>query len=141
MEEEVKRISVRLSAPLYKALNQEAQQAGLDFSKYLRQVVLERMPHLAAFEDVGKIMAASKTATAPADYASYLASMKRRLEAALEELSTFDAKSVQWRQEAERELKAALADVDTKLQQAGALADMAHLFGKIFAQEGRDEAR
>jgi hypothetical protein len=141
MEEEVKRISVRLSAPLYRALNQEAQQAGLDFSKYLRRVVLECMPHLAAFEDVGKVMAASKEATAPAEYAPYLASMKRRLEAALEDLNTFEARAAQRRAHAEHELKAALADVDMKLQQAGALTDMAHLFSKFFAQEGRDEAR
>jgi hypothetical protein len=135
------RISMRLSGPLYRALRQEAHQAGLTFTEYLRSLVLERKPHLAAFDDVGQIMAASKAVTSPAEYGPYLANMQRRIEAELEALSTFEGRAAQWRQEAERELKAALADVQAKAQQAGALTDMAHLFGKLFGGEERDENR
>jgi hypothetical protein len=137
-----KRITVRLSGPLYRVLDEEARRAGQTLSEYLRTLVLERKPHLAAFVDVGQIMAAGKDkAATPADYAPYLMSMERRLQAALADLEGFETRVVEWKLDATRELKAALGDVQAKAQQMGALSEMAHIFGKVFAQEDADETR
>jgi hypothetical protein len=141
MEDDVKRVTVRLSVYMYRALRFQARQAGLDFSKYLRQLLIERQPYLGAFEDIGQIEAISGKKTAPADYAPYLANMKQRLQAALDELESYESRAAGWRQEAEHELRVALADIDEQLAQASVFAHMDNLYSKVFRKEKTNEDR
>jgi hypothetical protein len=137
MEDE-KRVTVRLSGPLYRVLSREAEHAGVNFSEYLRRLVLDAKPQLAAFEDVGKIMAAGKDVEPAAEYLPYLLNMERRLAAELEALNTFDAKAAGWKQEAERELTAALAHVQERIKTFAGGVDMGRVFTKLFGQEDDD---
>jgi hypothetical protein len=137
MEDE-KRVTVRLSGPLYRVLSREAAQAGVNFSEYLRRLMLDAKPHLAAFDEVGRIMTAGKDVEAVEAYLPYLVNMQRRLEAELEALNTFDAKAAGWKQEAEQELKTALVQVHERITTCAGGAEMVRSLGKLFAQEGDD---
>jgi hypothetical protein len=137
MEDE-KRVTLRLSGPLYRVLSREAEQAGVNFSEYLRRLLLDAKPHLAAFEDVGKIMAAGKDVEPAADYLPYLQNMERRLAAELETLKTFDAKAAGWKAQAEQELTVALAHVQERLKTFAGGVDIGRAFAKLFGQEDED---
>ena len=132
------RVALRLSAPLRRMLDREANEQGISLSEHMRRLLLASRPHMLVFEEIGKIQDAAKPAGG-LDYVPFLVNMARRLQEGLQALESFEAMAAQWRQDAQRELTAALADVQTRIEQGKVFVEMAHIYQKL--EEGQDERR
>jgi hypothetical protein len=140
MEDE-KRVTVRISGPLYQVIVRQAEQAGVKLSEQLRRMVMAAQPHLAVLEDVWNILAAGNAAIERGEpYLPYLRNCEKRLELGLQELKAFDKLATAWRQEAEAELTACLTRVRQQAQQHQWTGELIRFFEKTSpAQGGQDE--
>ena len=112
MEKEEK-VTIRLTEALRRALQREADEAGIKLSEHIRRLLLVTHPHIAAFDDVARIEASARKAGAKAsEGVPYLMSVLRRLEEGLQALQGLEALTTQWREAAARELQVAIADVN-----------------------------
>jgi hypothetical protein len=130
MEDE-KRVTMRLSGPLYRVLAREAEKQDISLSEHMRRLLLASRPHLLVLEDIGRIQKAGQPYDAPREYLTFLSNMARRLEEGLKALESFEAMSAQWRQEAQRELTAALADVQERMAQGEWMIHLGDVFSKL----------
>lgn len=133
------RVTIRLAGPLRRVLEREAAEQGVTLSEHIRRLVLASRPHLPVLEEVGRVMEAGKASTTPREYLPYLINMAQRIQEGLQALEGFEAMSAQWRQEAQRELTAALADVQERMQQFTGLVNMGEFFAKPQGEDTADE--
>ena len=128
--EKDKRIAIRLSAPLHRMLQREADKQGITLSEHLRRLLLASRPHIPVLEDVEKIIEAGEDVTDLEGSMPYIVNMLQRLEEGLDALNTFDANAMQWRKDAERELRAWLTYVRQRLQEFESLREVVRILQK-----------
>jgi hypothetical protein len=138
MEDE-KRVTFRMSGPLYRVLNRQAEQEGVKFSEYVRRLLVDSYPHLAVLADVGKILEAGKGVATQEEYLPYLLNCEKRLEKGLADLQGFEKTAAELRAQAEAELTACLAHIRQRKQQFEWTGELLRFFQKTLPGEGEED--
>jgi hypothetical protein len=115
--EKGEKLTIRLTEVLRRALQREADEAGIKLSEHIRWILLVTHPHLEAFEDLARIAASiQKAGVIGSDSMPYLLNMRRRLEEGLQAVQGLEPLAMQWRETAMQELRVTIADVNEHIR-------------------------